>query len=158
MDIQKRKSNYIDILEHRKDGQNIYHLTGNNRTTFVPLKGSDGAPGKLNANKIVILPDRTGCRMRTIPNSNLIERKRKVLDIHEENLKMVKRLADMKAEQRILNHLITPENVFTIDRSGFRSRSQGSRPRSTSNNSLIRQMSSNIGARTKLETIPDMDD
>ena len=35
IDINKRKTNFVDILQHRKDGQNIYNLAGNNRSTFV---------------------------------------------------------------------------------------------------------------------------
>ena len=76
--------------------------------------------------------------MKTIPNSNLTFRKREVLDIHKENLKMVKRLAGMKAHQEILTREISPENVFW-----FRSKSHHEKDRSRSN-SLIKEMASNL--------------
>ena len=76
--------------------------------------------------------------MKTIPNSNLVHRKREVLDIHKENLKMVKRLADMKAHQEILTREISPENVFW-----FRSRSQNDKTRSHGD-SLIKELASNL--------------
>lgn len=41
-------------------------------------------------------------KLKTIPNSNLTERKRQVLKIHQDNLRMVKRLSDMKTQQAIL--------------------------------------------------------
>ena len=88
------------------------------------------------------MPSRIISGMRTIPNSNLIERKRNVLDIHRENLRFVKRLADLNAQQGILNREVSPENVFW-----FRSRSQHSRRRSRSN-SLIKQMASNLDDKT----------
>ena len=40
--------------------------------------------------------------MKTIPNSNLNQRKNEVLRIHKENMRMVKKLAVMKAHQEIL--------------------------------------------------------
>ena len=66
--------------------------------------------------EVISMPAQPGVRMKTIPNSNLIQRKRDVLDIHRENLRIVKRLADMKADQKILNREISPENVFTLDK------------------------------------------
>ena len=52
----------------------------------------------MKAAKVVAPPDKMGSRMKTIPNSNLDKRKRDVLDIHRENLRIVKRLADMKVQ------------------------------------------------------------
>ena len=43
--------------------------------------------------KTIDVPSRVITGMRTIPNSNLAGRKKDVLDIHRENLRMVKRLA-----------------------------------------------------------------
>jgi hypothetical protein len=43
-----------------------------------------------------------GSQMQTIPASNLKERKQDVLRIHKENMKIVKRLADMNCTQNIL--------------------------------------------------------
>ena len=43
------------------------------------------------------MPDSAAVRLKTIPNSNLTARKRAVLDIHADNLKMVKKLKETKA-------------------------------------------------------------
>ena len=128
IDIQNRKSKYTDILEHRKEGQNIYHLSGNNRATFIPLTTTHRQVNDFNATKAIDVPPRVITGMRTIPNSNLAGRKRDVLEIHQENLRMVKRLAHLDAQQGILNREVSPENVFW-----FRSKSHRSKHRSRSN-------------------------
>lgn len=48
------------------------------------------------------VPDKHATRLKTIPNSNLAERKREVLRIHKENLQFVEKLAIMKAKQELL--------------------------------------------------------
>ena len=144
IDINKRKTNYMDILQSTKDGQNIYSLAGNNRSTFVQLP--DGKKEQTNnhrTTKAITVPSRVIQGMKTIPNSNLGLRKREVLEIHKENLKMVKRLADMKAHQEILTREISPENIFW-----FRSKSQHEKG-SNRSNSLIKEMASNVDAKSR---------
>lgn len=98
IEIQRRKPQYVDILDRRTEaGQNIYHLAGNHRDLIykkVDYKQCRDAE-KVNT-------DRTAIRIKTIPNSNLSQRKMEVLRIHKENLRMVKALATMKAHQDIL--------------------------------------------------------
>ena len=48
------------------------------------------------------MPETSNIRLKTIPNSNLAERKRTVLRIHQENLKMVTKLGKIGATQQIL--------------------------------------------------------
>ena len=46
---------------------------------------------------MLFMPDSAAVRLKTIPNSNLTARKRAVLNIHAENMKMVKKLDETKA-------------------------------------------------------------
>ena len=93
--------------------------------------------------KTIDVPSRVITGMRTIPNSNLAGRKKDVLDIHRENLRMVKRLAQLDAQQGILNREVSPENVFW-----FRSKSHRSKHRSRSN-SLTKQTSAKIDNKSR---------
>lgn len=58
------------------------------------------------------MPDKNQVRLRTIPNSNLTQRKNDVLRIHKENLQFVTKLAEMKAKQDMLIPL-DKQKVFT---------------------------------------------
>ena len=58
--------------------------------------------------------DKTGARIKTIPNSNLNQRKMEVLRIHKENLRMVKALATMKAHQDILMPVRSDRDLFDV--------------------------------------------
>ena len=59
------------------------------------------------------MPEKSGTRLKTIPNSNLNERKRAVLRIHKENLQMVTNLAKMKARQELLVPLDKNSQPYT---------------------------------------------
>ena len=48
------------------------------------------------------MPDMKATHLKTIPNSNLADRKKDVLRIHKENLQFVSRLATLKANQDVL--------------------------------------------------------
>ncbi len=50
-----------------------------------------------NQVKYVNMNERSGVTLKTIPYSNLNERKKKVLKVHQENLRLVQRLSKMKA-------------------------------------------------------------
>jgi len=52
--------------------------------------------------RVLTQTEKNATKLKTIPNSNLAERKRDVLRIHKENLKFVTRLAEMKARQEML--------------------------------------------------------
>ncbi len=67
-------------------------------------------------NKIVPVPDKNQTKLRTIPNSNLSQRKTDVLRIHKENLKMVSKLSEMKANQELL---VSMENDKAAHASNF---------------------------------------
>ena len=63
--------------------------------------------------------------MRTIPNSNLNERKRQVLRIHQDNLKMIEKLAQTKPNEDLAQPTEAPapqSNMFTVA-DKYRSRS-----------------------------------
>ena len=93
-EIQRRKRHYVDILDKRVDGQNIYYLVGHTRANIFSNNNgiSQGKDPVINpagaqfAQKIVSVPEKHQTRLRTIPNSNLNERKKDVLRIHKENL------------------------------------------------------------------------
>ena len=62
--------------------------------------------------------------MKTIPNSNLHKRKNEVLRIHKENMRMVKKLAVMKAHQEILVPVKTEAGgLFNVKGEQYRSKS-----------------------------------
>ena len=101
VDIQRRKSQYVDILDRRVHGQNIYHLQGNSREqiyskTALQAKQESGG-GAVMPDKNQKKAEKISSSMKTIPNSNLNQRKHEVLRIHKENMRMVKKLAVMKA-------------------------------------------------------------
>lgn len=75
---------------------------------------------------MVAAPEKLSTRLRTIPNTNLGDRKREVLRIHQENLKMVTKLAEMKVKQDLLVKE-NRKNVFNTigTATNFRSRSAG---------------------------------
>jgi hypothetical protein len=90
LDIKMRGTHYGDILSKQKDGYNIYSLAGNNRSySYLPEKEKIGKSFRSKASQLSISPR----GQKTIPKSNLTERKGDVLRIHAENLRMVKRLA-----------------------------------------------------------------
>jgi len=94
IEIQNRRSNYNDILEHRKDGQNVYALVGHSRNMVnLGLKKSNGDA----AAKTISISNNRGTVLKTIPCSNLFVRKQAVLRIHKENLRIVRKLEEMKA-------------------------------------------------------------
>ena len=98
-EIKNRRRHYIDILDKRVDGQNIYYLVGHTRSNIFSFNSGIGgiknAKGEY-ASKIIQMPEKSAVRLRTIPNSNLNERKREVLRIHKQNMDMVTRLASTK--------------------------------------------------------------
>ena len=55
------------------------------------------------------MTERSGLVLKTIPCSNLSQRKKHVLKVHAENLKIVQRLKDMKAPQGLL---VNSKKVF----------------------------------------------
>ena len=94
-------------MDKRVDGQNIYFLVGHTRSNIFANnaglfqgKGVIGPAAGVQeyGHKIQNLNDKGAVKLRTIPNSNLNDRKRAVLRIHKENLQMVTRLANLKAK------------------------------------------------------------
>ena len=122
-------------MDRRIDGQNIYYLVGHTRANiFVNGSGLPSAalvtPAansivKDYSQKVISAPQSSAVRMRTIPNSNLNDRKRAVLKIHKENMQMVSKLANMKARQEILVPF-DKTNIFSTVAGQFRSRSAAS--------------------------------
>lgn len=106
-EIQRRQSNFVDILDKKRiDGQNIYYLVGHSRGNIFTNSAGTYQEGKAYVKnpvaqefgtRVVPAPDKNATRLRTIPNSNLTQRKTDVLRIHKENLKFVSRLSEMKA-------------------------------------------------------------
>ena len=104
-EISNRKRQYIDILDKQVDGQNIYYLVGHSRGNIFHnntghYQGKREVQNPLSdefGQKMLFMPDSAAVRLKTIPNSNLTARKRAVLNIHAENMKMVKKLEDTKA-------------------------------------------------------------
>ena len=64
--------------------------------------GKNPAKAEFGSKVLTSTESRNASKLKTIPNSNLAERKRDVLRIHAENLKFVTRLAEMKARQDML--------------------------------------------------------
>ena len=56
----------------------------------------------IGAKKVISKNDLKATHLKTIPNSNLGERKNDVLRIHKENLRFIQRLANLKAHQDVL--------------------------------------------------------
>jgi hypothetical protein len=68
--IQQRKTHFTDILEKRKDGQNIYHLVGHSRS-HIQLPGIVSSNGQQLPHQQyhVILPNAT--LVKSVPVTNL---------------------------------------------------------------------------------------
>jgi hypothetical protein len=83
--IQNRKPHYPDILDRHINGQNVYMLVGHSRGITHTHQG-------MSEVKHVGMTERSGTVLKTIPCSNLNQRKKHVLKVHAENLKLVQRL------------------------------------------------------------------
>ena len=84
------------------------------------------------------MPDMRSTHLKTIPNSNLNDRKKDVLRIHKENLNFVTRLAQLKADQSVLIPL--DQQKFQRELSlelKFRSKSATSTNRAGLDNSVL---------------------
>lgn len=104
LEIHNRKPHYVDIMEQTATGQPVYKLISHSRG--INLSQPDYAI------KHVTMTERSGMISKIVPHSNLNQRKRQVLKVHAENLKMVQRLAEMKANQSILINNRPGDRIF----------------------------------------------
>ena len=139
VEIQKRKPQYVDILDKKLHGHNIYHLTSARESDLKKLtikNKEDGATGEKDKTKEKTHQSNVHATMKSIPNSNLNQRKNEVLRIHKENMRMVKKLAEMKAHQEILVPVKLESGLFNV-KNQFRSKShQSARPKSVNSGAV----------------------
>ena len=103
--------------------------------------GKNPAKAEFGSKVLTSTESRNASKLKTIPNSNLAERKRDVLRIHAENLKFVTRLAEMKARQDML---------IPLDRQkGYSELSLELKYRSRSATSTARALESSIAAQSQ---------
>ena len=103
--------------------------------------GKNPAKAEFGSKVLTSTENKNATKLKTIPNSNLAERKRDVLRIHAENLKFVTRLATMKARQDML---------IPLDRQkGYSELSLELKYRSRSATSTARALESSIAAQSQ---------